>query len=85
MKIKYVFKQTLVGWNWHPAIDDQVLFYPHGTLNGVRQFVDAHMSDIQDYLASDDNYGLGFYVCGYDGDAQNRFRDNWEKLGVSVF
>lgn len=43
MKIKYVFRQTVVGWNWHPVIDDQVLFYPHGSLNGVRQFVDAHL------------------------------------------
>lgn len=66
-------------------IDDQVLFYPHGTLTGVRQFVDAHIDDIQNYLNADDNLGLGFYVCGYDGDAQNRFRDDWEKLGVSVF
>lgn len=48
MKIKYVFRQTIVGWNWHPVIDDQVLFYPHGTLAGVRQFVNAHLSDIQE-------------------------------------
>ena len=85
MKIKYVFKQTLVGWNWHPVIDDQVLFYPHGTLNGVRQFVDAHLNDIQEYVNSDDNYGLGFYVCGYDGKAQFQFQNKWAKLGVSVF
>lgn len=85
MKIKYVFRQTIVGWNWHPVIDDQVLFYPHGSLNGVRQFVNAHLSDIQDYLASEDNYGLSFYVCGYDGKAQNHFRDDWAKIGVSIF
>lgn len=85
MNIKYVFRKTVVGWNWHPVIDDQVLFYPHGTLAGVRQFVDDHIDNLQDYINSDDNYGLGFYVCGYDGDTQNRFHVNWEKLGVSVF
>ena len=85
MKIKYVFKKTLVGWNWHPVIDDQVLFYPHGTLNGIRQFVDAHIDDLQDYINSDENYGLGFYVCGYDGESQLQFQNDWEKFGVSVF
>lgn len=85
MKIKYVFKKTLVGWSQHPVIDDQVLFYPHGTLNGVRQFVDAHIDDLQDYINSDENYGLGFYVCGYDGESQLQFQKDWEKLGVSVF
>lgn len=85
MKIKYVFKETVVGWNWHPVINNQVLFYPQGDLRGVQQFVNENISAIEDYLNADDNYGLGFYVCGYDGDAQNRFRDDWEKLGVSVF
>lgn len=85
MNIKYVFKQTAVGWNWHPVIDGQMLFYPHGTLYGVRQFVHDHMDAINDYINSEDNLGLGFYVCGYDGDAQNRFRTEWEKLGVTVF
>ena len=85
MKIKYVFRQTVVGWNGHPVIDDQVLFYPHGTLNGVRQFVDAHIDDLHDYINSDENYGLGFYVCGYDGESQLQFQKDWEKLGVSVF
>lgn len=85
MKIKYVFKQTVVGWNWHPVIDDQVLFYPHGTLSGVRQFVNAHIDDLQDYINSDENHGLGFYACGYDGESQLQFQNDWEKLGVSVF
>lgn len=85
MKIKYVFRQTVVGWNWHPVIDDQVLFYPHGSLSGVRQFVDAHIDDLQDYIESDENHGLGFYVCGYDGESQLQFQNDWEKLGVSVF
>lgn len=57
MKIKYVFKQTVVGWNWHPVINDQVLFYPHGDLRGVQQFVNEHISAIEEYVNSDDNYG----------------------------
>ena len=85
MIIKYTYEKTIVGWNWHPVIDDQVLFYPHGSLSGVRQFVNEHISAIKEYVNSDDNYGLGFYVCDYDGKAQNRFRDNWAELGVSVF
>ena len=85
MKIKYVFRQTIVGWNWHPVIDDQVLFYPHGDLRGVQQFVNENISAIENYLNADDNLGLSFYVCGYDGKAQNHFRDDWAKIGVSVF
>lgn len=85
MNIKYVFKQTAAGWNWHPVIDGQFLFYPHGTLYGVRQFVQGHMDAINDYINSEDNLGLGFHVCGYDGQAQTQFQTEWEKLGVTVF
>lgn len=85
MNIKYVFKQTAAGWNWHPVIDGQFLFYPHGTLYGVRQFVRGHMDAINDYINSEDNLGLGFHVCGYDGQAQTQFQTEWEKLGVTVF
>ena len=85
MNIKYVFKQTAAGWNWHPVIDGQFLFYPHGTLYGVRQFVQGHMDAINDYINSEDNLGLGFYVWGYDGQSQTQFQTEWEKLGVTVF
>ena len=85
MKIKYIYQKTILGWNGHPVIDDQVLSYPHGSLKDVRQFVDAHIDDLQEYIESDENHGLGFYVCGYDGESQLQFQNNWEKLGVSVF
>lgn len=85
MGIRYIYQKTVVGWNWHPVIDDEVLFYPHGTLKDVRKFVNIYIDEIQNYLASEDNYGLSFYICGYDVNAQNYLRDDWAELGVSVF
>lgn len=34
---------------------------------------------------SKENLGLAFYICGYNGDAQNRLRDKWAERGVHVF
>lgn len=85
MEIKYVYEKTILGWNWHPIIDGQMLFRPHGNLRGVQQFVNDHIDAIEEYINSDDNYGLSFYVCGYDGESQLQFQNDWAKLGVSVF
>lgn len=34
---------------------------------------------------SNENLGLGFYICGYNGKAQNRLCDKWSARGVHVF
>ena len=37
------------------------------------------------YFNSDENYGIGFYACGYDGRAQQEFAQSWADSGVRVF
>ena len=40
---------------------------------------------IADQQADENNYGLAFYACGYDGKAQQEFISSWAEEGVSVF
>ena len=34
---------------------------------------------------NENNYGIGFYACGYDGRAQQEFAQSWADSGVRVF
>jgi gp17 len=36
-------------------------------------------------LESEENYGLAFYACGYNGQAQTAWAEEWNKEGISVF
>lgn len=72
---KYTYDNLAgTGFQWHPVTDEgDVLFYPCGDL-------------IEDQLADkENNYGLAFYACGYDGKAQQEFISSWAEKGVSVF
>ena len=40
---------------------------------------------LDSYFNSDENYGIGFYACGYDGRAQQEFAQSWADSGVRVF
>ena len=40
---------------------------------------------LDSYFNSDENYGIGFYACGYDGRAQQEFAQSWADSGVLVF
>ena len=53
--------------------------------NALKLFLENNRELLEDYHNSDDNYGIGFYACGYDGNAQNEFAQAWADNGVSVF
>ena len=40
---------------------------------------------LESYHNSENNYGIGFYACGYDGRAQQEFAQAWADNGVDVF
>ena len=40
---------------------------------------------LDSYFNSDENYGIAFYACGYDGRAQQEFAQSWADSGVRVF
>lgn len=86
--MKFRYEKTVLGWNYHLVNEktDEILFYPCGELREVRKFAHIYRSEIERQINDmENNYGLSFYVCGYDGQSQTRFRDNWEKRGVHVF
>ena len=60
-------------------------FYPFGSFEGVKEFTRSNLDILLDKMDSDDNYGLAFYACGYNGNEQNEFCDYWRDRGVSVF
>ena len=85
-KIEYKKIQTVLGDNWHVVVDNDWLFYPCGeNLDEVKNFVEIFENEIVDKRHSNENLGLAFSICGYSGDAQNRFRDKWAERGVHVF
>lgn len=54
-------------------------------LEEVQKFVQIFEDEIVEKRHSEENLGLAFYICGYNGDAQNRLRDKWAERGVHVF
>ena len=40
---------------------------------------------LESYFNDEDNYGIGFYACGYNGTAQQEFAKDWADNGVRVF
>ena len=78
---------TGFGHNWHPVTEDgEVLVYPCGELKGVMEFI-TECGDLLDEQREDmdNNYGLAFYACGYNGQAQQEFVESWAEVGVAVF
>ena len=85
MEIKYVYEKTQLGLGWQVALDGQKLFYPFGELKGLKRFVKENLDILIQKLESEENHGLAFYACGYNGQAQQEFISYWEKQGLSVF
>lgn len=85
MEIKYVYEKTQLGWGWQVALDGQKLFYPFGELKGLKRFVKENLDILIQKLESEENYGLAFYACGYNGQEQQEYIDYWEKQGLTVF
>lgn len=85
-KFEYKKIQTVLGDNWHVVVDNDWLFYPCGeNLDEVKAFAEAYKEELINKRHSKENLGLAFYICGYNGDAQNRLRDKWAERGVHVF
>ena len=53
--------------------------------NALKLFLENNRELLDSYFNSDDNYGIGFYACGYDGRAQQEFVQAWAENGVRVF
>ena len=53
--------------------------------NALKLFLENNRELLSEYHNSEDNYGIGFYACGYDGRAQQEFAQDWADNGVRVF
>ena len=54
-------------------------------LEYVRDYIGVIHAQALDNLENDNNYGLSFYACGFDGNAQNRMQEDAEIDGVELF
>ena len=84
-EIKYVYENTPFGWMWQLDLDGYRPFYPCGDLKGLKKFVKDDLGVLLNQMTSDANYGLAYHACGYNGQAQQTYIDEWGKLGVCVF
>ena len=54
--------------------------------NALKLFLENNKELLDSYFNDDENnYGIGFYACGYDGRAQQEFAKAWADNGVRVF
>ena len=53
--------------------------------NALKLFLENNKELLESYFNDDDNYGIGFYACGYDVSAQQEFAQAWADIGVRVF
>ena len=53
--------------------------------DALKLFLDNNKELLEEYHNSEDNYGIGFYACGYNGTAQNEFAQAWADSAVMVF
>ena len=54
--------------------------------NAMKLFLENNLETMKSYFDdNDNNYGIGFYACGYDGRAQQEFAQSWLDNGVRVF
>lgn len=64
-----------------------ILYYPYSSsLDSLKEFVEGYLDDIIRKIEDvEHNYGLAFYVCGFNGDAQSDFIKSCAESGVFVF
>ena len=53
--------------------------------DALKLFLDNNSELLKEYHNSENNYGIGFYACGYNGTAQQEFAQAWADNGVRVF
>ena len=53
--------------------------------DALKLFLENNSELLKEYHNSENNYGIGFYACGYNGTAQNEFTQAWADNGVMVF
>ena len=51
----------------------------------MKLFLENNRETLESYHNSEDNYGISFYACGYNGRAQDEFVQGWADNGVRVF
>lgn len=54
--------------------------------NAIKLFRDNNRELLESYFNdNENNYGIGFYACGFNGTAQQEFAQDWADNGVRVF
>ena len=53
--------------------------------DALKLFLENNRELLKEYHNSDNNYGIGFLACGYNGKAQDEFAQAWADNGIRVF
>lgn len=53
--------------------------------DALKLFLENNREILEEYHNDDNNYGISFYACGYNGNAQDEFVQAWAENGVQVF
>lgn len=88
---EYFVSFEKIGSNFEPVVkfDDGVIAYP--TMSSTNKqalecYVNWYIDEIYEQATDqENNYGLLFYACGYNGNLQTRLQLEAEEDGVYVF
>ena len=53
--------------------------------NAMELFLKNNLETLENYFNDDDNRGIAFHECGFNGTAQDEFVQSWMDSGVRVF
>ena len=53
--------------------------------DALKLFLENNRELLEEYHNSENNYGIGFYACGYNETTQQEFAQAWADSGVMVF
>ena len=53
--------------------------------NALTMFLKNHSETLKEYHDSNENYGIAFHECGYNGIEQQIFIQDWMDANVRVF
>lgn len=53
--------------------------------SALKLFLKDNLSVMEDFFHSEDNHGIAFHKCGFNGRAQQEFIQSWRDNKVEVF
>lgn len=73
-------------WGFRPVVNGEEIVSINGEdPEAVKETAYDFLNEIYRQMEKDENHGLLFHACGFDGRAQTELRSEYKEIGVNVF